>query len=165
MSAPAKPFAPTPYRPRETAFIGVGDYGGWRLKRYAIRRPGDSIDRARFEEGFKEALDALPRPATTPSRPGVGFVIFHPGAAMLYVVLCWWENENELVIHTFVTERAPGAEWRDGGDDYSFCVWDLEVIWAERRLYVETVLRESGPPDIEGYLSRSFEPSAPETNT
>lgn len=77
---------------------------------------------------------------------------------MLYLVLSWWENENELVTRTFVSERAHDAPWREGGDAYSCCVWDLEVVWAERRLYVETVLRDGGAPDIEGYLARSFEP-------
>src|SRR5919198_1368337 len=100
-----------PYAPRPVRFLGPHEHAGWRLKVYGIAFGGGPLERPRFDPGVQLALAALPSPAVTAARPGVGFLILHQGRTGDYAVLGWWDNENELPLRVFV--RPPGAAaWR-----------------------------------------------------
>ena len=128
-----------PYAPRPIRCSGLETRDCWRLKRYAISFDGSPLDRGVFEEGLALARRALPEPAVAPGRPGLGFVVAHHGGTADYVVLCWWDQENELPTRILV--RPSGEDhWRPASARESFCVWDLEVIGFERDTYVATML-------------------------
>ena len=137
----------TPFEPRTTTRQGLVATAGWRLKHWRIVYGDGPFDDARFAAGRAMAMAALPRPAVTDERPGVGFLIEHQGNATDYVVLGWWDRQNELPLRVFVRD----GEWRPARDSESVCVWDLEVIWREREAYVTRVLRPEGP-DLAAYL-------------
>lgn len=80
------------------------------------------------------------------------FAIFHEGANAQYLVLAWWGNANELF--TSVSVREPTG-WLVESDQYSFCLWDLEILWAERNIYIETMY--SGKTDLEAYRYQRIE--------
>lgn len=143
--------------PRPITFCGVRHEGAWRLKRYAITRDAADGDRCApwddFAPGRALALASLPEPALAEGRAGVGFVIEHRGAGADYLVLGWWDRENELPVRVAVREQREGAAWRAAGPSESFCVWDLQVIGFERDAYVATVLgHDAGPDAVETYL-------------
>jgi len=144
MTLPFRPYAPRPVR-----FRGVVEPHGYRIKRYDIVYNGPFRE-SDFAEGLRLAFESLPAPAATTERPGVGFVIAHQGNGADYVVLGWWDRENELPLRVFVRPQEPGGEWRPARGGESVCVWDLEVIGFERQAYVETVLNGG---DAEGYLA------------
>lgn len=79
--------------------------------------------------------------AVTPS-----FAIFHEGSEARYLVLAWWGNDNELF--TSVSVLVDGI-WVEDPNAYSFCLWDLEIFWAERNAFVTTMY--SGQANIELY--------------
>ena len=140
-----------PYRPRVIRYHDVHGHAGWRLKQFTISFDGSAVRWDEFAPGFALAEAVLPRPAQTDDRPGVGFLIAHHGRTADYVVLGWWDHENELPLRVFVRTPDEGV-WRPAGEHESVCVWDLEVIWAERQAYVDTVLSADG--SIEAYLTR-----------
>ena len=134
-----------PYAPRPIRYHGHVSYEGWVLKQYTVTLPEavadpTSDDWAEFTRGRALAFAELPAPARTAVRPGVGFVIEHRGAGADYVVLGWWDRENELPTRIKVRDQQPGAQWRAAGPSESFCVWDLQVISFERDSYVTTML-------------------------
>jgi hypothetical protein len=154
------------FQSRPMRFLGVCEVGGWRLKTYSITYGDRALDEPSFEQGLRTASPSLPQPPIAPGRPGVGFVIFHQGRTGDYVVLCWWDNENELPIRVFVRRnghdarrrassdrRLPARDdaWRRAEGGESVCVWDLQIIAAERDAYVTHVLSPAGP-DIDAYL-------------
>lgn len=141
-----------PYAPRATGFHGVIERAGHRLKAYSVRYGDPPFDRAAYGEGLEMALGSLPEADPDAGRPGLGFVIVHRGRGMDYVVLAWWDRENELPVRVFVRE-GDGA-WRPAGGSESFCVWDLEIVAAERDAYVATVLAGAGGGGPEAYLER-----------
>lgn len=127
-----------PYAARPVATLAPLRYAGWTLKLHCIRYGSEPFDESRFDAGRALALAQLPSPATAPGRPGVGFFIEHQGNGVDYLVLGWWDRENELPLRVFV--REPAGQWRPARGAESVCVWDLQVIWAEREAYVATIM-------------------------
>jgi len=151
-----------PYSPRPIRFQGLVRHEGWVLKRYVVTLASAGGEPAtdawsEFERGLELALAALPGPARTEVRPGVGFVIEHRGAGADYIVLGWWDRENELPVRVMVREQQPGSPWRGAGPSESFCVWDLQVISFERDAYVNTMLARGADDNArDRYLAASL---------
>ena len=144
-----------PYKPRRIAALEPLEQNGWQLKRYSVCHQHATYDPHRFHGGRAAALGALPTPAITPERAGVGFLIEHQGNGIDYVVLGWWDRENELPLRTFVCERAGINTWRAARGSESVCVWDLQVIWSERQAYIDTVLAEQPVDAVRAYMNRT----------
>jgi hypothetical protein len=140
-----------PYAPRPVRSLGLAHPHDYRIKQYSIVYGDGAFRTDDFETGLRLLFEALPRPAVTPARPGVGFAIAHQGNGADYAVLGWWDNENELPLRVVVRPQTPGGMWRPARESEAVCVWDLEVIWFERQAYVQTVL--SGGT-VEDYLNR-----------
>ncbi len=140
-----------PFAPRAIRFLGLSEAGKWRLKTYSIVHGGRALEERAFRAGLVLALRELPEPARNGGRPGLGFVVFHQGQTGDYVVLCWWDRENELPVRVFVRDQ--GA-WRPAMDSESICVWDLEILWHERCAYVETLLGSAVTSPEDAYLAR-----------
>lgn len=141
---------PTPFAPREMVFRGVSAHVDWRMKCYDIVCDHSCApDDAAWISGEALAFAALPAPAVSANRPGVAIKIRHAGRDVLYLVLAWWDNQNELITQTWV-RLSPGDVWKPGADAHSFCVWDLEILWHERNAFVRHVLAER--PDLDAYL-------------
>lgn len=143
----------TRYQPRPLTFLGVESVAGYLLKIYAIREADQALESARFADRCKLATGVLPQPPSTAERPGVGFAILHQANRVDYLILSWWDRQNELPTRVFVR----GSEgWRPATQSESFCVWDLRVVWWEREAYVGTVL--AGRPNAMGaYLASVIE--------
>lgn len=141
-----------PYAPRPILWLGLHEAHGLRLKRYGVDGGFAPFDPDRFAGGIELAEAALPSPAVDGGRPGAGFLILHQGRGD-YVVLGWWDRENELPLRVFVKHGAE-AEWRPADTTESVCVWDIEILWREREAYVRTVLAGGS---VDEYLARTFE--------
>ena len=123
------------------------------MKVYEILYGYQEFDQFAFDEALKLCANELPNPAVTETRPGVGFILSHQGRGWHYVVLCWWDNENELPTKIFVRKIANSERWKPAAVGQAICVWDLEVIWFERNAYINTVMAGEG---VDEYLSRHF---------
>ena len=138
-----------PYAARHVQLLRLLRQDEWRIKLYSIALHQPVVDEGRFGPGLELALAALPGPARTSSRPGVGFCILHQGRGADYVVLGWWDRENELPLRIYV--KTPDDSWRPAQGSESVCVWDLEVIAFERDAYITTVLA-TPPASVASYL-------------
>ncbi len=74
------------------------------------------------------------------------FAIFHDGENCKYLVLVWWGNDNELF--TSVSVKV-GEGWEEDPKKYSFCAYDMEVMWAERNIFIKTI--DCDNPSLEKY--------------
>ena len=92
----APPRMGDPYQPRPVRFIRLERRGDWRLKVYGIATPGRT-PRAEF---VTAALDlaplALPEPAVTDERYGIGILVAHDSATCCFALFYWWQSANEL---------------------------------------------------------------------
>ena len=139
------------YRPRKIEKKGLIEHGEWSIKLYSIVQAGTVFDASDMHRGLTLACAELPKPARDSLRLGVAFAVFHQANAGRYIVLCHWDNVNELP--TIVLVRSPHElEWRRAQSRESFCVWDLQVMYAERQIYIDTML--TGARSVEQYLTR-----------
>lgn len=144
------------YVARTVSYDGLHEAGDWKIKRYSLSWDGSPMEDPRFTEGEAMAHGALPSPAEAEDRPGAGFLIRHQGRGENYVVLGWWDRENELPLRVFVDD---GSGWRTAGEHESICVWDLQIIAAEREAYVRHILAWPEKPDLRRYLGEIYAPS------
>jgi len=140
-----------PYAPRPIAFHGVIGHEGWKLKLYTILYGSAPLREEAFAAGVGMALHALPSPAVIDGRPGVATLLAHQGKTGWYVVLAWWDQDNELPLRVFVHPAGEGS-WRPAGERESVCVWDLEVLGFERDAWVRTVMSGQGTAGVPAYL-------------
>ena len=141
-----------PFEERRTKALGVlTPRADMRLKQYSIVYGDAAFDAARFSDGLALAWAALPEVAEAQGRPGVGFLICHQGLSGDYVVVGWWDRQNELPIRVFI--RADDG-WREARGGESFCVWDLAVIWHERNAYINHVMT-GADIDLDAYLAET----------
>jgi hypothetical protein len=140
-----------PFARREIRFCGLRPTGPWTLKVYSVAYGDAPFEWGRFEPGLQLAESGLPPPDDARGRPGLGLLIAHRGRTGDYVVLGFWDRENELPLRIFVRDGATGS-WRAAADDESVCVWDLEIIWAERQAWVTRMMGRGGS-DAVAYLA------------
>lgn len=133
------------YQPRKLRFHGQLQDRGWSLKIYSVAQDDLEIDAGRFREWRSLTLGTLPHPARDALRLGLGFVILHQAAVADYLVVCWWDNDNELSLRVFVSAQQSG--WRPANERESFCVWDLEIIAFERQAFIDTMMRDDPNED------------------
>ncbi|MFW9855491.1 MAG: hypothetical protein ACFFFG_10545 [Candidatus Thorarchaeota archaeon] len=142
-----------PYRPRTIDFHGIRELKGFQIKTYSVLYGSKPIQWDLFEKGIELASNFLPSSPLAPGRPGLGFLIVHQGLTGNYVVLCWWDRENELPTKVFIHN---GNEWQQAQAEESFCVWDLEIFWHEREAYVSTILSRTDSEIRDQYLSQTL---------
>lgn len=112
------------------------------LKLYTISCTADPVETAKFWGRLEEIMEQRGLGPNT-----AGFAILHEGDTMPYLVVAWWENENELF--TSVSIQREGRGWLEDPEYYSFCLWDLEVIWHERNSFIRHCY--SGKRDLAAY--------------
>ena len=112
------------------------------VKMYAISASGDPVP----IPDFLPQLHAMKRQEATRWSSIPAFAIFHAGSSFYYLVLCQWRNENELFVRVAVKE--PGG-WVEQPSKYSFCLWDMDVMWHERASYIKWMY--SGSPNLAAY--------------
>ena len=142
-----------PFAPRPTHFRELYELDGWRFKIYEIIYGQAPLEWGQYKLAIEIASKEFPKPAQTEQRPGVGFIICHQGRGWHYLVVSWWDNENELIIKIFVQKIDEINNWRKATENQSICVWDIEVIQFERKAYIDTVLSKPESPDTKAYLN------------
>lgn len=145
------------YRKRPIHFTGVENFGSWKLKQYSISANNEYVPAGLFTAAKSSAESILPQQATGSARYGIGFMIVHEGLDGNYLLVSWWEGENMLCHHVLA------APVDDPHHFISFdhtgiiaCVWELEVLYFEKKVWSEMVLNKSDSPDFDNYLAKGF---------
>lgn len=140
------------FKPRPARFLGIEEFGDWRLKLYGLTAEHQRLLPEVVAEAKKLARAIVPKTLT--DEYGVGFMGVHCGRDANFVFIDWWANENELYHHVFRSSLERPLDLLRAPNGLAACVWDLQVIWFERNMWVEKVLNNSQGPDIEAYLKK-----------
>lgn len=143
---------------RNFKYSGTMTVSGVVLKCYGIWTNNGVIEAEEFRWLEEFIADPELKVPMLKAAPG-GFVILHRGTSMDYLVISYWGNENENFINVFVCDEFGAHAWHKD-EQYSCCVWDLEVIDLERRLFISTVLTAECRADgLSRYLNEHVAPS------
>ncbi|MEO1622401.1 MAG: hypothetical protein AAFU53_15390 [Cyanobacteria bacterium J06632_3] len=129
-------------RPIETAPDWLDSDG---IKLYTVSATGETVP----QSDYLAQLQIVKAQKQLLWQQIAAFAIFHEANNAQYLVLAWWGNDNEMF--TSVSVRIQ-SDWMVDSGKYSFCLWDLEILWAERNIYIETMY--SGKPDLTTYRHR-----------
>jgi hypothetical protein len=143
------------YRPRPVTPLGLWESEGWIVKAYGITYQGGGEPRHEIVSAAKEiALAALPKPAQSDGRYGLGFAIVHEGQDACWLLLDWWTDECIIEQQMFSAPLDNPLAFEPVARPPVGCVWELAVHAFERDVWVETILTHPEKPDIDGYLAR-----------
>lgn len=131
------------YEPRRIAFLGREGL----VKHYGIGR-GHGEPRPTLTDATRRVAAGV-IPAGAP-----GFTIAHDAATAALAIAYWWANENELHARYFAAPRDEPGMLAPVQDTGMACVWELEVIDFERRLWLREVLQEG---NLAAYFDRALE--------
>lgn len=112
------------------------------IKIYTLSARSMRVDR----DAYASRLAEVKRQKNVAWSRTPAFVLMHDGASCEYLVLAWWGNDNELFTSVSVKTE---AGWVEDSSRFSFCLWDLEVIWFERNCFIKHVYCVS--PSLESY--------------
>jgi len=148
MSVPAR------YTPRPVTALGRWDAGDHGLKAYLISLPEATVPApSRLEAARRTAAAAIPPAAAEEGESlKLGFVILHEGELGDWLLCHWWAHGDILCQRLFL--GAPGGAAFEPVDHRPLmaCVWEMGIIEAERRAWIETMM--TGTPAPDAYLAR-----------
>lgn len=140
------------YKKRPIRYIELFEHSGWKLKVYGISYNRELPRPALLSAAKNVAMAKLPE--IQGSIYGVGYLGVHDGRGVNFVFLDWWEDENELHHHVYISPTdKPELLEEKTHTGVSACVWDLRVMCFERRAWLENVLANEHGPDVNGYLA------------
>ncbi|HEY7849728.1 MAG TPA: hypothetical protein VIC27_06660 [Ktedonobacterales bacterium] len=110
------------------------------LKWYDIRRPEVEMPATLIEQSraWLQAEGAAGRLAIDGQ---LGFVELHHCTSVAFLLVCTWNNENELWDATYVKALTEPGDFApiaasNGIHRAMFCVWELAPVWHERQAWV-----------------------------
>lgn len=147
------------YQPRRVKFCSIINASDWNIKVYAL------TFQAQFESQtvLNNAILNLPKWLEKSKSLGleiykIAFLLVHEGRDGVWSLLHWWIGENMLQSVTFYTSFDDANQFeetpKEGG---MICVWELEVVDFERKMWIEYVLKKAENPDFTGYLNEKLE--------
>ncbi len=127
----------TSYSAREFRYLGETALPHWELKRYQIEKPG------RPPLGIADwaiAIELADSVLNAQAAGGYAFCILHRATEGDYLLLDWWSKQNVLNNRVFfrAINETRFADQRH--EAWSACVWELQVIEAERQAWVASAL-------------------------
>lgn len=146
------------YQPRLIEFHSVTNVNTWNIKLYTITFQ----DRFTSEIVLENAINKLPEWLKKTKTLGLetykaGFLIVHEGRDGFWILFNWWTGENMLQSVTFYTSFDDTNQFeetpKEGG---MFCIWELEVVDFERKMWIEYILKKAENPDFEAYLNETL---------
>ena len=151
-SSIAAPVPFEPFRDRARSWLGLTHGNGHALRTYGVVYGDGPLDRARFEPGVRSLIAEIPTPDWSRGRPGAGVMILHQGKAEDYLVMGWWDRQNELPLEVWIRYD---DGWAPSRHHESVCVWDLEILSFERDAWVATMLSDAQPGSLRAYLEHA----------
>ena len=148
------------FKKRAISYLGLYEFNDWKFKIYNIKYDETKVI-PEIEKIIKSKLpDWVKEKTQINSYPNykIGTVIIHEAKDCVFTLVNWWVYENVLQHHVYFSELDSPNEIVDYSDKgIQFCVWEISVLWFEKNLWVENILKNSKNPNWESYLNNHYE--------
>lgn len=141
------------YRDRKIAFHDVVEAAGWQVKVYTI------TNKAQFaaQTVRDQVLAYLPAWLSKPHETALpvykhAFLIIHEAREGVWILLNWWTGGEMIQRSTWFTSlEEPPMVMHQPEHDGLVCVWELEVMFHERKAWIKHVLQHPENPQFDHY--------------
>lgn len=141
------------YADRVISFVGYAQMKNRIMKIYGISEMQERIEPMIVNDALRVCVELLGQ-YTSNAGMEPGFLIIHEAADGYYLLVDWWTGGNMLHHEVFYKSAITDLNWRSLDDpNIAACVWELEIIYAERNAWIKHVLKCALQPDIHGYLN------------
>jgi len=144
-----------PYNKRFIRFVENLNFVDWDIKLYWISWKNESPDAQTIEKSKGIIDDRLSKVSDAFTHYNIGFAMIHEGKDGTYVIVSYWIEENMLDhIVLLLDENQPNGYKRLEPNTIVTCVWELEVLYREKKFWIDHVLVEK---DLSKYINANFE--------
>lgn len=139
---------------RDIAYSETIHQDDWVIKVYTITKE----KQFRAKETYQAALEKINSWLRISNQfndenDGLAFLIIHEGSEGVFSILNWWVGGNMLNTRIYLSEYFDPTSFRCISDlGLAPCVWELEVIDFERKLYIEHIMKAE-PKNKAAYIS------------
>jgi len=142
------------YKPRVAVDRGVWDLGIILFKVYDLLADGKIVTDEMIETAEAFLREEVVSDATNMGdNNGLGFAIIHPGDLGLTIAAQWWVQGSVLCQRIYRRQYDDAVPLDTINRPAVACVWELEIITAEQRIWRETMMKSQH--DKSAYL-RTF---------
>lgn len=142
------------YQPRKVEIRGLVKINDWNIKIYTITFRDNFESETVLDNAIGKLSEWLKKSKILGLETyQIAFLIVHGGRDGVWTLLNWWIGENMLQSVTFYTSFDDATQFEETPQTGGMaCVWELEVIDFERKMWIEYILKKSDKPDFTGYL-------------
>lgn len=147
-----------PYKARPIQFLQLHAQGDWKIKMYSISSKQPVVSSAHIERAKALLAEVLPSGASDAEQYGIAFSIIHEGNDGNYVLVSWWTGENMLRHYVYADTPDQPHVYKNFSQTTGIvsCVWELEILYFEKKAWSKTVLLNNEKPAFEEYLSLTY---------
>ncbi len=144
-----------PYDKRFIRFVENIDVPEWEIKLYWISWKRESPDDTLLAKSKNIIEKRLAQVTNAFTHYNIGFAMIHEGKDGTYVIVSHWIEENMLDhIVLLIDDTQPGGYKRLEPNTIVTCVWELEVMYREKKFWIDHVLTNK---DLSAYLNAHFQ--------
>ena len=148
-----------PYKDRKITFIKNEFIDDICIKVYTI------TNRAKFEANitFNKSIELLPKwvekikNSTIPTHRNA-FLMVHEAREGTLILLCWFTGENMIETNIYYAsfENPSVINPSIYKEKQLVCIWELEIVWFERKAWIKHILSKSENPDFINYQKEFY---------
>ena len=142
------------YKNRKIDFQKLCLVGNWKIKIYTITQHSTFQSYATFK-AISDQLESrfliLPKTSKLPNHQHA-FLIIHEARERVWILFSWWASEEMIETEIFFTDYStPSAISKYPYPRCLVCVWELQVIFHERKAWIKHVLQRALKPNFSDY--------------
>ena len=147
------------YKDRKISFIKNEFIDDICIKVYTI------TNRENFEANvtYKKTLELLPKWAeniknsTIPTHRNA-FLMVHEAREGTLILLCWFTGENMIETNIYYADFENPSDINPSiyKEKQLVCIWELEIVWFERKAWIKHILSKSHNPDFNNYQKEFY---------
>ncbi|MEE9432011.1 MAG: hypothetical protein V3V16_13265 [Melioribacteraceae bacterium] len=141
------------YKSRKIEFQKLVTIVDWQIKIYSITNKKVFSSHQVIESVLKTIPKWFPQKPMLQNYK-IGFLIVHEGREGVWLLFNWWQDGEMIETKVYFSDYEEPTQIKVTPlKSHSIvCVWELEVIIYERKVWIEHVLLHANNPDFEKYL-------------
>ncbi len=145
------------YQTRPVRFLELLEIENWQIKLYGISSKSDQFKPGLIDLSkrvFNKRIHDFPDNLT---HYECGFGIIHEGNDGNYIVFCTWIEENMIDLIIYYSNPDNPLDFQPiSPSSIVTCVWELEILYFEKKAWVDHILKKPGKIAFEKYLKSTF---------